>query len=921
MPPTAQPWQELPETWFDKEIALKVIKTCFQAAAAEIRMATGFFTIKGWGLIRRYTHGKHVYLLVGLDDPGEDRARKALINEIMLDLRKGQQRDRRKAVAELVRKMQEGQFQILDARAFNHHAKIYLIDSSVGIIASSNTTGRGLLEQIETGALITKETEITNRIQDFDNYFAQAKDLTRELLEALMRWLQLATPWDIYLKTMLALEDLQPIKMTYKKQPVSYQVDMIAQALRQIRGYEGSMLVASTGLGKTVVAIHVALHLKQEDLIDGVVVIGPKAVRKIWERELRSASLMNCYFVRQILDKKGVAQARDLEAFEEIIESTQDQRWLLVIDESHELRNRYPKNFSNSRNKKRQRKAFERLTSLIDTGSVRVLLLSGSPYAKDVENLNNQLFLLPHHAENRSLLEEAEFAEKDWRVYEPNDFIQLPVASQLTTPHVARFYGQHDENGTYIEYGKERRYIPKVRLFSVDFPLSFQDEMAQLIGQSYFNLKAKTVGKKNIERLVRIAWTSSPLALKSILKRVVDTPGGDNAFKFSKEERGEFSVSLEERSRRISPIVESLGDDFYRFDQKLSLLVEVLKRQEPKTKTIIFCERRATVAYLSSSLKKLLPDLNITATISESGSEFEMKEAQEIEQMIKEFAPVANEAEDKVDAFWDIFISTDAHGVGVNMQDASSVINYDIDWTPIAPIQRAGRILRLWKEPRTISVYTFVPLLPKNQFIGDLEAIKRRWNQLLERHQASTQITDIPVLTGDQSQDLSMMDLASRSSIRSVDLDLQEVEGLETSPYYKHTANLQLYRDYANTLLSDLVSAKTYSGQHPIVYVLIKLDKEYKSILYTPHNRNITTPDPVYILNLIACSEDTPTAAVDPDEIEELADDCIDTWCQRNQVVPSKVLRECVLYLKPQNQSDDFHEILDDRLASGNPNR
>ncbi|MFQ4138168.1 helicase-related protein [Nodosilinea sp. PGN35] len=912
-PATDSPWQHLPKTWFDKGTALEVISTCFQSAVQDIRIASGFFTIRGWGFIRRYTSDKQVYLLVGIEDPGEDRARKALIQEIMRDLRTGLDRDRRQAVIDLVAKMQAGQFKLLDARALNHHAKIYLVDHAVGIIGSSNTTGRGLLEQIESGALVTDTQEISDRIQDFETYFALAKDLTQELLDALMRWLKLATPWDIYLKTMLALEDLQPIKMTYKKQPVSYQVDMIAQALRQIRDYEGSMLVASTGLGKTIVAIHVALHLKQEGLIDSVVVIGPKAVKKTWEKELRAASLHNEYFVRQILDKQSSAQARDLEVFEEVVESAKDKRWLLVIDESHELRNRYPKNFNNLRTRKRQRQAFERLTSMIKTGNVKVLLLSGSPYAKDIENLNNQLYLLPHHAENRSLLKESEFLEKDWRISETDEFIQLPVASQLTTPHVARYYGRHDEQGTYIQYGDERRYIPKVKLVSVDFPLMFHDEMAELIRQGYFDMKAKHMGRKNIERLVRVAWTSSPLALKSILERVFDTPGGDNAFKFSKEDRGEFSVSQAERQASLQPIIDKVGDDFYTKDSKLLLLTKILREQAETTKTIIFCERRATVAYLANKLPKLLPEFNVAATISDNGSDFEMKEASEIEQLIKDFAPIANEVKNETGIVWDIFVSTDAHGVGVNMQDASVVINYDLDWTPIAPIQRAGRILRLWKDPRIISVYTFVPLLPEKQSIDELRVIRNRWNQLLDRHKASTQITDIPVLTDSQSQDLSMLDLASRPTIRSVDLDLQEVEGLETSPYYKHTAKLQLYREYAKVLPNDLVSARTYSGSHPILYVLIKIDKEYKGILYRPHNKEMSSPDSVHILDLIACEEDTPIAIVDPEEIEQLADDCINGWCEQNRINAEDVLRECILYLKPHHLEDELQEILVDQ--------
>ena len=142
---------------------------------------------------------------MGINDPGEDRARKALINEIMRDLRTGLDRDRRQAVRDLVKKMESDEFRIFDARAMAHHAKIYLIDCEAMIIGSSNTTGHGLIEQIETGSLVTDLQEITARLDNFEAYFAQARDITQELLEALRRWLELARPWDIYLKTMLAV--------------------------------------------------------------------------------------------------------------------------------------------------------------------------------------------------------------------------------------------------------------------------------------------------------------------------------------------------------------------------------------------------------------------------------------------------------------------------------------------------------------------------------------------------------------------------------------------------------------------------------------------------------------------------------------------------------------------------------------------
>ena len=289
------------ETWFENQVALNYISFYFQAGKKEIRIASGFFTIKGWGLVRNSTKNKSVYLLVGLDEPGEDRARKALISEIMRDLRTGLDKQRRQAVQDLVQRMELERFQIVDARAMNHHAKLYLVDEAVAIMASSNLTGRGLMEQIESGNIVTKPYEVLSLITEFDNYFKTARNLTQELLEVLKQWLRLVRPWEIYLKTMLALENLQSIKTNYKKQPVNYQVDMIAQALRQILEYNGSMLVASTGLGKTVVAVHVALHLREQGEIDNVMIIGPKPVQKSWKHEMRNASLPCEYFNYQML--------------------------------------------------------------------------------------------------------------------------------------------------------------------------------------------------------------------------------------------------------------------------------------------------------------------------------------------------------------------------------------------------------------------------------------------------------------------------------------------------------------------------------------------------------------------------------------------------------------------------------------------
>ncbi|OZH51332.1 hypothetical protein AFK68_31790 [Hydrocoleum sp. CS-953] len=89
------------------------------------------------------------------------------------------------------------------------------------------------MEQVEGGNVITNKIEIAALVKEFDNYFINGQDLTQELLDILLKWLEFDTPWDIYLKTMLAFENIQPPQTRYTKKPVYYQIDMIAQTLRK----------------------------------------------------------------------------------------------------------------------------------------------------------------------------------------------------------------------------------------------------------------------------------------------------------------------------------------------------------------------------------------------------------------------------------------------------------------------------------------------------------------------------------------------------------------------------------------------------------------------------------------------------------------------------------------------------------------
>jgi hypothetical protein len=136
----------------------------------------------------------------------------------------------------------------------------------------------------------------------------------------------------------------------------------------------------------------------------------------------------------------------------------------------------------------------------------------------------------------------------------------------------------------------------------------------------------------------------------------------------------------------------------------------------------------------------------------------------------------------------------------------------------------------------------------------------------------SRKLTDLPVLTAGNTQEINMSDVASKVTIKSGQLNLEAIADLDISPYYQHKAKLQDNRDYARTIPSDIISAKVYSEHSPSIYVLLNHNGKYHGLIYNLKTKQLREPTDVKLLDLIACTEDTETALVDYDQVEELSD-------------------------------------------------
>lgn len=124
-------------------------------------------------------------------------------------------------------------------------------------------------------------------------------------------------------------------------------------------------------------------------------------------------------------------------------------------------------------------------------------------------------------------------------------------------------------------------------------------------------------------------------------------------------------------------------------DLKLKKLIQLLSRDPvlSKHKVLIFTEFGDTARYLASQLREAGID---GVEQIDSGTKGDRTK------IIQRFAPYYNDSSSAAQGDREIrvLISTDVLSEGLNLQDATRLINYDIHWNPVRLMQRIGRVDR-----------------------------------------------------------------------------------------------------------------------------------------------------------------------------------------------------------------------------------
>ena len=297
------------------------------------------------------------------------------------------------------------------------------------------------------------------------------------------------------------------------------------------------------------------------------------------------------------------------------------------------------------------------------------------------------------------------------------------------------------------------------------------------------------------------------------------------------KEKTKRDIELIERyQKKIERVKLNSDKDEYK-DPKLERLFEeldhLISNGGAKPKILIFTQFKDTAYYIHKKVNEWLerqdnPALrNYNVGIVTGDTDTETKAI-----IIKRFAPVANDYTPKEGEEIHLLISTDALSEGVNLQDASIIMNYDLPWNPMRIVQREGRVNRIGNENR-IFVCNFFPDRDLEELLKLLETlfdkIEDVKNLLAKETQILTEEEDITIDTiGEVIKKVrEEVDLAKLEEIsRNKEFELAEVYGEDVESLQKLTLISRLME--LGTREEDFIELRDKIGRNPFYTILEK---------------------------------------------------------------------------------------------------
>lgn len=380
------------------------------ALSSRADFCVGYFNLRGWKaidqLVERWPGGEGncCRLLVGMQRlPQEDlrqalsllprvddvdlqtavRLKRRLAEEFREQLALGAPTDEDEAgLRRLAAQLRSGKLVVKLFLRYLLHAKLYLLFRSdpinpiIGFLGSSNLTLAGLARQGELNIDVLDHDSCLKLAAWFEDRWEDrfCLDISQELLLAIdQSWAreELYPPYLIYLKMVYHLAREARAGLAEFRIPkdfggklLAFQTAAVKIAAHHLNKRGGVLLGDVVGLGKTLMATALARIFEDDHGLE-TLILCPKNLVRMWE------DYRDQYRLRaRVLPITRVAQELpDLRRYR-----------LVLIDESHNLRNR-------------EGKRYRAIREYIEANESKVILLSATPYNKTYLDLSSQLRL------------------------------------------------------------------------------------------------------------------------------------------------------------------------------------------------------------------------------------------------------------------------------------------------------------------------------------------------------------------------------------------------------------------------------------------------------------------------------------------------------------------------------------------------
>lgn len=536
--------------------ALRV--TLSQAEKADF--CVGYFNLRGWGQISDLVAARFdgqadrcVRILIGMQRPPEEemrRSQSAFLRDTPPDgptlarLRAQAAQsfkeqiefglptaEAERALRELAQQLKARQVKVKLFLRHPLHAKLYLIRRPdpitplVAYLGSSNLTRSGLAGQGELNVDVVEQDAAQKLQKWFDDRWndSQAIDISEELLNLIeTSWAREdpVAPYLVYLKMVYHLsEDARKGEREFKLPKefqgvlLDFQTEAVKLAARHLHRRGGVLLGDVVGLGKTMMASAV-IKIFEEDQRSRSLILCPPKLKSMWEGYVQRFNLN--------------ADVRSIGNVPDCLNELRGRYKLVVIDESHNLRNR-------------EGKRYQAIRNFIEEQEAACLLITATPYNKQYTDLSNQLrlFLDEHkdlgirpenflRAWNATGRTEADFrtlyqaSTRSLRAFEassnPDDWRNLLRLFMVrrTRSFIINNYATYDPDREryFVTIDGKPRYFPRREPRRVDFALDESDPNDQY-ARLYRDDIVQVIEDLHLPRYGLANYLRNPLASKT----------------------------------------------------------------------------------------------------------------------------------------------------------------------------------------------------------------------------------------------------------------------------------------------------------------------------------------------------------------------------------------------------------------------